>query len=69
MNNIHGARINRDTLTPSGLGFVGSSHSSRFPSSPMISGHRSSVLARGPDGSVFMIDWYDKESFSAITTM
>ncbi len=58
MNNIHGARINRDILTPSGSGFVGS-HAADFllandAWSQIIS------LKYGPDGGVYLIDWYDK---------
>src|SRR6185437_1902021 len=58
MNNIHGARINRDILTPKGSGFVGS-HARDFliandSWSQIIS------LKYGPDGNVYMIDWYDK---------
>ncbi len=58
MNNIHGARINRDILTRDGSGFVGS-HAADFllandTWSQIIS------LKYGPDGGVFLIDWYDK---------
>ena len=58
MNNIHGARLNRDTLRPVGSGFVGS-HAPDF----LLAHDRWSqivALKYGPDGSVFMIDWYDK---------
>ena len=58
MNNIHGARLNRDVLKENGSGFV-SSHAPDFllandAWSQLIS------LKSGPDGSLFMIDWYDK---------
>ena len=58
MNNIHGARLNRDTLAPKGSGFVGS-HAPDFlyandSWSQIIS------LKYGPGGDVYMIDWYDK---------
>ena len=58
MNNIHGARLNRDTFKPKGSGFVGS-HAKDFlfandTWSQIVS------LKVGPDGSMFMIDWYDK---------
>ena len=58
MNNIHGARLNRDTLAPKGSGFVGS-HAPDFLKandswSQIVS------LKAGPDGCVYMIDWYDK---------
>jgi putative membrane-bound dehydrogenase-like protein len=58
MNNIHGARINRDVLKPSGSGFVGS----HAPDFLLANDLWSQIISLkyGPDGSVFMIDWYDK---------
>ena len=58
MNNIHGARINRDILKPSGSGFVGS----HAPDFLLANDLWSQIISLkyGPDGSVFMIDWYDK---------
>jgi len=58
MNNIHGARINRDILKPSGSGFVGS----HAPDFLLANDVWSQIvnLKYGPDGSVFLIDWYDK---------
>jgi putative membrane-bound dehydrogenase-like protein len=58
MNNIHGARINRDILKPSGSGFVGS-HAPDFLLANDVWSQIIS-LKYGPDGGVFMIDWYDK---------
>ncbi|MFO0960668.1 MAG: PVC-type heme-binding CxxCH protein [Isosphaeraceae bacterium] len=58
MNNIHGARLNRDLLEPSGSGFIGR-HAPDF----LMANDRWSQLLyfrTGPDGNVFMIDWYDK---------
>ncbi len=57
MNNIHGARLNRDTLTPKGSGFVGS----HAPDFLLANDTWSQILnlRSGPDGNVFMIDWYD----------
>ncbi|MBX6311568.1 MAG: c-type cytochrome [Isosphaeraceae bacterium] len=58
MNNIHGARLNRDLLTPRGSGFVGS-HAPDF----LRANDRWSQILNfryGPDGQVYMIDWYDK---------
>ena len=58
MNNIHGARLNRDILKPSGSGFVGS-HAADF----LLANDAWSQIVNlkyGPDGSLFMIDWYDK---------
>ncbi len=59
MNNIHGARLNRDLLEPEGSGFVGS-HAPDFlfandSWSQIIS------LKTGPDGQVYFIDWYDRQ--------
>jgi len=58
MNNIHGARLNRDTLEPKGSGFVGH----HAPDFLMANDRWSQIVSLrvGPDGSVFMIDWYDK---------
>ena len=58
MNNIHGQRINMDIPVRKGSGFVGK-HGADFINfndkwSQVIN------LLTGPDGSVFMIDWYDK---------
>ena len=58
MNNIHGARLNRDILKPSGSGFVGS-HAPDFLLANDVWSQIIS-LKYGPDGSLFMIDWYDK---------
>jgi len=58
MNNIHGARINRDVLTASGSGFIGS-HAPDFLLANDVWSQIVS-LKYGPDGSLFMIDWYDK---------
>jgi putative membrane-bound dehydrogenase-like protein len=58
MNNIHGARINMDIPERTGSGFVGR-HGSDFIN---FNDKWSQVLnmITGPDGSVYMIDWYDK---------
>jgi putative membrane-bound dehydrogenase-like protein len=57
MNNIHGARLNEDRLTPSGSGYVGDGEPdflfANDPWSQFI------ALRYGPDGQVTMIDWYD----------
>ncbi len=58
MNNIHGARLNRDTLAPEGSGFVGH-HAPDF----LLTHDRWSQIINlkyGPDGQVTLIDWYDK---------
>ena len=58
MNNIHGARINMDIPERAGSGFVGK-HGADFLKFNDI---WSQVvdLRSGPDGSIYMIDWYDK---------
>ena len=58
MNNIHGARINRDLLTTSGSGFIGS----HAPDFLLANDAWSQIISLkcGPDGSLFLIDWYDK---------
>src|SRR5262249_49444137 len=58
MNNIHGARLNRDVLEPADSGFRGR----HAPDFLMANDRWSQILSvkYGPDGQVFMIDWYDK---------
>jgi len=58
MNNIHGARINMDIPERAGSGFVGR-HGKDFL---LFNDKWSQVLnmLEGPDGAVYMIDWYDK---------
>src|SRR5579862_1239836 len=57
-NNLHGHRINNDLPKRKGSGFV-ASHGKDFllSSDPMFIGL---LLQTGPDGSVFMSDWYDR---------
>ena len=58
MNNIHGARINMDTLKPLGSGYV-ASHGADFV---QFNDRWSQIinLRYDQDGSVYLIDWYDK---------
>lgn len=58
MNNIHGARINQDQLAPAGSGYVGD----RAPDFLLANDSWSQILylTYGPDGQVYMIDWYDQ---------
>jgi putative membrane-bound dehydrogenase-like protein len=58
MNNIHGARLNRDVLKPNGSGFIGL----HAPDFLLAHDAWSQIvhLESGPDGNVFMIDWYDR---------
>ena len=57
MGNIHGARINMDILEAKGSGYVGH-HGADF-----INFHDKASqiidLREGPEGTLFMIDWYD----------
>jgi putative membrane-bound dehydrogenase-like protein len=58
MNNINGARLNNDQLTRSGSGY-GASHNKDF----LVMNDSWSQwlnMKYGPSGSVFAIDWYDK---------
>lgn len=66
MNNIHGARINEDILEPKGSGYVGR-HGPDF----LLANDRWSQILNlryGPDGQVYMIDWYDKNQCHRIET-
>ncbi len=58
MNNIHGQRLNMDSLQPKGSGFVGK-HGADFV---QFNDRWSQVLNMQYDqnGSVYIIDWYDK---------
>ncbi len=58
MGNIHGARINMDVLERKGSGYV-ARHGADFinfhdKASQLID------IREGPEGTLFMIDWYDK---------
>lgn len=57
MNNIHGARINEDALAANGSGYVGD----RAPDFCVTNDKASQLLylRTGPDGQVYLIDWYD----------
>lgn len=58
MNNIHGARLNQDILTPQGSGYVGDGAPDFCFANDVWS--QWIYLTYGPDGQVTMIDWYDK---------
>jgi putative membrane-bound dehydrogenase-like protein len=60
MSNIHGHRINRDVLKPKGSGFV-ASHGPDFLLAN-DSWARFLNLRYGPDGNVYLLDWYDKQA-------
>jgi len=57
MNNIHGARLNVDQMTRAGSGYSGD----RAPDFLFANDSWSQILyfTYGPDGQVYMIDWYD----------
>jgi putative membrane-bound dehydrogenase-like protein len=59
MGNLHGHRINVDVITPKGSGYV----ADRNPDF-LLTHDRWSIpvaLKSGPDGNVYLIDWYDKQ--------
>jgi putative membrane-bound dehydrogenase-like protein len=58
MNNIHGAAINQDVLERAGSGFIGH----HAPNLINFNDAWSQIinLQTGPDGAVYLIDWYDK---------
>lgn len=60
MNNIHGQRINMDRLDPRGSGYVGNA----APDFLLSNDRWSQILnlRYGPDGDVYLIDWYDKQA-------
>jgi len=58
MNNIHGARTNMDVLTRSGSGYDGTHGPDFLKSNDAWS--QMLNFRYGPDGSVYVIDWYDK---------
>ncbi len=60
MNNIHGQRLNVDSLHRHGSGYVGS-HQPDF----LLTGDQASQILNmryGPDGNVTFIDWYDMQA-------
>lgn len=60
MNNIHGNRVNQDILERRGSGFV-AHHGADF----LLANDkwfRGINLKYGPDGSVYLIDWYDRNA-------
>ena len=59
MMNLHGARINTDILKRNGSTYIGS-HGEDFlvANDPNF---RAIQLRTGPDGSIYMTDWYDPQ--------
>jgi putative membrane-bound dehydrogenase-like protein len=58
MNNIHGARLNVDQLTPKGSGYSGDGEPDFLKANDLWS--QMLYLRYGPDGQVYVIDWYDR---------
>lgn len=58
MNNIHGARLNLDLLSPEGSGYVGDGAPDFCRTNDLWS--QILYLRYGPDGNAYMIDWYDR---------
>jgi putative membrane-bound dehydrogenase-like protein len=60
MGNVHGHRLNVDRLTPKGSGFVAR------PAPDFLLANdawaRFINMQYGPDGNVFVIDWYDQQA-------
>jgi putative membrane-bound dehydrogenase-like protein len=57
MNNIHGNRMNNDSLTAVGSGWTGDRRPDFMKSQDKW--YRGLAIRQGPDGSVFVSDWYD----------
>ncbi|WP_222436083.1 PVC-type heme-binding CxxCH protein [Rubripirellula reticaptiva] len=60
MANVHGNRINNDILSRQGSGYVASHGSDVLFANDRW--FRAINMRYGPDGSVYMIDWYDKNA-------
>ena len=60
MGNIHGRRLNMDILKPKGSGYV-ASHGADFLMAN-DAWARFINFRYGPDGNVYLIDWYDKQA-------
>ncbi|HYG73671.1 MAG TPA: PVC-type heme-binding CxxCH protein [Planctomycetota bacterium] len=60
MGNVHGNRVNRDIPKRAGSGYIGT-HGPDF----LVSNDkwfRVTAVKQGPDGSVYVSDWYDKQN-------
>ncbi|MFN0008685.1 MAG: PVC-type heme-binding CxxCH protein [Planctomycetota bacterium] len=60
MNNIHGNRTNSDVLARTGSGFTASHGEDLLRANDRW--FRGVALEAGPDGSVFVTDWYDPQA-------
>ncbi|XZE53691.1 PVC-type heme-binding CxxCH protein [Planctomycetaceae bacterium SH139] len=60
MHNLHGNRMNVDLLRADGTGFIAShGRDVMFANDPWFRGLE---IQSGPDGAVYLIDWYDKNA-------
>ncbi|MGF1582071.1 MAG: PVC-type heme-binding CxxCH protein [Gemmataceae bacterium] len=59
MNNIHGARLNVDRVWRQGSGYVGDGEPDFCKTNDVWS--QILYFRYGPDGQVYMIDWYDRQ--------
>ena len=59
-NNIHGNRVNMDRLVREGSGYVGKHGDDLLMSNDRW--FRGINLRTGPDGSAYLIDWYDRNA-------
>ncbi|MCC7013046.1 MAG: DUF1080 domain-containing protein [Planctomycetes bacterium] len=59
-DNIHGNRINHDVVVRAGSGFVGQHAEDLLVANDRW--FRGISFKQGPDGSVYFIDWYDKQA-------
>jgi putative membrane-bound dehydrogenase-like protein len=60
MGNIHGHRLNMDVLKPKGSGFIASHGPDFLLANDAWS--RFINMRSGPDGNVYLLDWYDKQA-------
>jgi putative membrane-bound dehydrogenase-like protein len=60
MGNIHGRRINMDILKPKGSGYVAEHGKDLLLANDAWA--RFINMRYGPDGNVYVIDWYDKQA-------
>jgi len=60
MNNIHGNRVNADAFVPRGSGFNGRHEEDLLLAND--SWFRGIALRLGPEGCVYLIDWYDQQA-------
>jgi putative membrane-bound dehydrogenase-like protein len=60
MNNIHGNRVNQDILEPNGSGYVGRHGQDLVMANDKW--FRGINLRYGADGTVYLIDWYDRNA-------